>query len=145
MTTMPFEKPSPSLPVLLRDLRDESSTLIRQELALAQAELKENASRMAGHAGQIAAGGAVAYAGAIVLLLGLGHLLGNLLAHAGMDPAVADWAGPAILGLLVAVVGWAMLAKAKTAFAADRLAPQQTLETLQENKQSLKHLAHPTS
>ena len=71
------ESPNPnSIPTLLRDLRDETTTLLRQEVALAKTEMKENVSRMGSHAAQIAIGGFVAYAGIIVLLIGIGHLLG---------------------------------------------------------------------
>ena len=66
------ETHQPSIGTLLRDLRDETTTLLRQEVALAKAELKENTSRMTSHALQIAIGGFVSYAGVIVLLIGLG-------------------------------------------------------------------------
>ena len=58
-----------SIPNLVRELRDETTPLLRQEVALAKSEMKENVSRMGGHAAQIAIGGFVAYAGIIVLLI----------------------------------------------------------------------------
>ena len=134
-----------SIPVLLRDLRDETTTLLRQEVALAKTELKENASRMAGHATHIAVGGFVAYAGIIVLLIGIGHLLGAVLIKAGMDPEVAQWLAPSIIGLVVAIVGWVMLSKAKSAIAHDGLAPRQTIESLRDNKQWAQSKLHHSS
>lgn len=124
-----------SIPNLLRELRDETTTLFRQEVALAKTELKENASRLGGHALQIAIGGFVAYAGVIVLLIGLGHLVGALLTRAGLDPDLAQWLAPSIVGLAVVVIGWAMLRHAKNAIAHDDLAPRQTIESLKSNKQ----------
>ena len=130
-------EPSPpnSIPGLLRELRDESTTLLRQEVALAKTEIKENVVRMGGHAIQIAIGGFVTYAGVIVLLIGLGHLLGVLLVRLGMDAVLAQWLAPCAVGLLVAIIGWAMLSKAKSAFGHDDLTPRQTIDSLQENKQ----------
>lgn len=128
-----------TLPTLLRDLRDETTTLLRQEVALAKAELKENASRMGSHATQIAIGGFVAYAGVIVLLIGLGLLIGSLLVRAGLDRDLAQWLAPTLVGIIVALVGWGMVSKAKNAMGHDDLAPKQTIETMRENKDWAQH------
>jgi hypothetical protein len=134
-----------SIPVLLRDLRDETTTLLRQEVALAKTELKENVSRLTGHAVHIAIGGFVAYAGIIVLLIGIGHLLGAVLLKAGMDPQLAQWLAPSIIGLVVAIIGWGMLSKAKHAIAHDGLAPHQTIDSLRDNKQWAQSKLHHSS
>jgi hypothetical protein len=134
-----------SIPTLLRDLRDETTTLLRQEVALAKTEMKENVSRMGGHAAQIAIGGFVAYAGVIVLLIGIGHLLGALLIRVGLDEQVAQWLAPSIIGLMVAIIGWMMLAKARHAMAHDDLAPKQTIDSLRENKEWVQSKLHHTS
>lgn len=126
--------PSNSIPALLRELRDETTTLFRQEVALAKTELKENAARMGSHAAHLAVGGFVAYAGIIVLLIGIGHLLGALFVRLGMSEGLAEWLAPTLVGLVVAIVGWMMLARAKAALAHDDLAPRQTIESLRENK-----------
>lgn len=124
-----------SIPALLRDLRDETSTLLRQEVTLAKTELNENINHLVRHSMQIAVGGLVAYAGLIVLLIGLGHLIGALLVRAGMDQGVANWIAPALVGLVVAIIGWMMLSRAKHAIAHEDIAPRQTIESLRENKQ----------
>ena len=140
------ESPHPnSIPGLLRELRDETTTLLRQEVKLAKTELKENVSRMGSHAAQIAIGGFVAYAGIIVLLIGIGHLLGALLIRAGMDEQVAQWLAPSIIGLIVAIIGWMMLSKAKHAIAHDDLAPKQTIDSLRENKEWAQSKIHQSS
>lgn len=131
----PETVPPPSIPTLLRDLRDETSTLLRQEVALAKTELKENVARAGHHAAQIAIGGFVAYAGIIVLLIGIGHLLGAVLTRAGLDPRLAAWLAPSVIGLVVAIVGWSLLAKARTALSHDDLAPRQTIDSLRASKQ----------
>lgn len=127
--------PPPSIPNLLKELRNETVTLFHQEVALAKAELKENTSRAASHASHLAVGAFVAYAGIIVLLIGLGHLLGALLVRAGMSADLADWLAPSIVGLAIALIGWGMLAKARKALAHEDFVPRQTLASLRENKQ----------
>ena len=124
-----------SLPNLLRELRDETTTLLRQEVALAKAELKENASRLGSHSLQIAIGGFVGYAGLIVLLIGLGLLISSLLVRAGMDADLAQWLAPTAVGAIVAIIGVSMASRAKKAMAHEDLAPRQTMETLRENKE----------
>ena len=131
---MNHDPQSHSIPGLLKELRDETTTLLRQEVALAKAELKENTSKMTGHAVQLAVGGFVAYAGIIVLLIGIGHLLGALLVRLGMDADVVAWLAPAIVGLVVALLGWGMLARARHAMMQDEIIPRRTLDSLRANK-----------
>lgn len=119
---------------LLRDLRDESTTLLRQEVALAKAEVADNLKQAGAHAATIAAGGFVAYAGLIVLLLGVGVLLRNGLIRAGLDPALAEWLAPIAVGVFVAVIGWSMVMKAKRALSADKIAPKESIESLKTDK-----------
>src|SRR5688572_5518376 len=122
--------PPNSIPALLRDLRNETTTLLRQEVALAKSEMKENVSRMSSHATHIAVGAFVAYAGIIVLLIGISHLLGAILVRAGIDQQVTEWLAPSVVGLVVAIIGWVMLSRAKRAIAHDDLTPKQTIESM---------------
>ena len=119
---------------LLSELRDESSTLLRQEIALAKAELNEKASRVGKGALDIAAGGAIAYAGLIVLLIGVSMLITRALAGLGVDPENAMWLGPVIVGLVVVTIGAILLMKAKALMSADKLFPRQTVESLKDDK-----------
>ncbi len=133
-----------SIPSLLRELRDETTTLLRQEVALAKTEMRESVSHVGSHAAEIAIGAFVAYAGLIVLLIGLGQLIGVALTRAGFDPDVAQWLSPAFVGVAVAVLGWVMLTRAKSALAHDDLVPRKTLESLRTNKEWAQNkLQHP--
>ncbi len=123
-----------SIPALLRELRDETTTLLRQEVSLAKAELTENVNQFASHSLQIAIGGFVAYAGLVVLLIGIGLLLGSRLTRAGMSPDVAQWFAPAVLGLIVALIGAGLALRAKRAMATEEVAPRKTTETIREDK-----------
>lgn len=129
---------------LLQNLRDDTATLLRQEVALAKSELKTNATRLGQHAAEIAIGGFIAYAGLIVLLIGLGHLLGVGLIRAGLDPDIAAWLAPTVVGLVIALIGWMMLAKAKKALAQDTLAPRQTIESLKSDKRWAQEKLQPS-
>ena len=126
--------PSNTVGTLLRDLRNETTTLLQQEVALAKAEIKENVASAVNHGLQIAVGGFVAYAGVIVLLIGLGLLISSLLVRAGMSPDLAQWLAPAALGLVVALIGAGMMSRAKHAMASEDIIPGKTVATMRENK-----------
>ena len=124
-----------SIPGLLRELRDDAGTLLKQQVTLAKVELKENVSRLGGHVAKIAVGGVVTLIGATVLFIGLGQLLGVLLEAAGLSDDTAQWLGPVIVGLVVAVIGWALLSKARKALAHESITPRQTIESLKADQQ----------
>ncbi|MEO6002935.1 MAG: phage holin family protein [Opitutus sp.] len=133
-----------SIAGLLRELRDEATTLVKQQVTLAKVELKENISRVGSHVAQIAIGGVVTLLGATVLLIGVGHLLGVMLQAAGLSDDTADWLGPVIVGLIVAVIGWLMLAKAKKALTTESVAPRQTIETLKADQEWAQNKLQPS-
>jgi len=93
-----------SLGELLGDLTREITTLVRQEMALAKAEMSQKAAKVGKDVGFIAAGGLVAYAGllALVAALILGLWWQRLACRRGRPPCwwvclslrvVASWCG----------------------------------------------------
>jgi hypothetical protein len=115
-----------SLGELLGDLTREMTTLLRHEVTLARTEMTQKAARVGKDVGMLAAGGAVAYAGLFALLAAL---IG-LLAHAGMP-----WWGAALLvGVVVTAIGGWLVQNSLAALRHVELTPQQTLESLKEEK-----------
>lgn len=119
---------------LVRELKDETQALIREEVALAKTEMSEKMSCYAKNAASIAIGGFVAYAGVIVLLLGLGALLGYAFSNLGWPPHLAFGAGWGIVGFLIAAIGGVMVLKAIKTMSSSTLAPEKTIETIHEFK-----------
>lgn len=117
---------------LLRLLKDDTRLLLRQELQLAKTELAEKFSRAGRGAILLIAGGLSAYAGLMVLLIGLGWLVAWALATAGLQPMFAAFVGLAAVGLLVALVGGLVALVGLKAFTKKALAPERTLATLRE-------------
>jgi len=116
----------PSLGELFRQLTQDSTTLIRQEIALAKAELRENMGGVARSAAMIAVGGAVALVGVLVLTAFLVILLGDLMGN--------YWLAALIVGLLFAVSGGVLVSTHLKRLRETNLRPDQTIETLQEDK-----------
>jgi hypothetical protein len=119
---------------LVRNLTTEVTTFIRQEIDLAKTEISEKISKMGRNAVTLAIGGFIAYAGLIVLLLGLGALAAWGLEQAGLDTFIAGAAGVGGVGLLIAIIGLIMVMKAVKAFSHESIKPERTVQTLQDLK-----------
>jgi ElaB/YqjD/DUF883 family membrane-anchored ribosome-binding protein len=121
---------------LVRQLTDDTKRLLRQEVELAKAEISEKVAYFGRNAVALAIGGFVAYAGFIVLLIGLGWLGAWGLQAAGLQPIVASFVGLAGVGVLVVIVGIIFLMKGVKAFSKESLAPQKTIHTIQRLRSS---------
>jgi hypothetical protein len=119
---------------LVRELKDETQALIKEEVTLAKTEMSEKMSCYMKNSVSVAIGGFVAYAGAIVLLLGIGSLLGHWFSSMGLAPHLAFAAGWGAIGLVILAVGGIMILKAIKTFSSSSLAPEKTIETIHEFK-----------
>jgi len=126
-----------SITGLLRDLRDETTVLLRQEVALAKTEISEKAARAGRNVAYLATGGLVAYAGVLFLLLAATAGLLVALEAMGLDRSVTLWLAPLIVGGIVALVGYGLVQKGITTLKHESLVPEKTRESVQENKQWL--------
>jgi xanthine/uracil permease len=130
-----------SIGQLLKELRDETTTLLRQEVDLAKTEISEKASRTGRNLGSLAVGGGVAFLGALALLAAVIYGLTSIL-NQFMSVGVAIWLAPLIVGLVLASIGYSLVQKALTTLRQESLTPQRTTQTLQENKEWLKARMH---
>jgi xanthine/uracil permease len=126
-----------SLGQLLKELTHETSTLLKQEVDLAKTEMSEKASRVGANLGSLAVGGGVALLGALALLAFAIYGLQALLRQF-MDPDVAVWLAPLIIGVVLAAVGYSLIKKALETLKRESITPQRTTQSLQENKEWLK-------
>ena len=116
-----------SLGDLFSDLSRETTTLVRQEVQLAKAELTQSATEAARGIGMLVAGGAVAYAGLLFLLLAI--VFG--LIEAGWDA----WLSALVVGLVVVAIGAVLVLRARESLKPANLAPRRTIETLKEDQE----------
>lgn len=117
----------PSLGQLFKELAQESSMLIRQEVALAKTEISKSVSKAATDAVSLVVWGAVAAVGALVLVACLVLALGDLLDN--------YWLSALIVGGLFVIVGGALAMGALKKLKSVSLAPETTIQTLKEDKQ----------
>jgi|SRR5688572_5274734 len=114
---------------LFSDLVTETTTLVRNEVALAKVEITHKATKVGRNIGSLVVGGAIAYAA----LLAIGAAVILLLAR--VMPA---WIAAGVVGLIVAGVAWLMISKAITELQQMDLKPQETVESLKEDAQWIK-------
>ncbi len=119
-----------SLGDLFSELASETSTLVKQEVALAQTELTQKATKVGKNVGYLVVGGAVAYAALLAFVAGLIIVLGNLLDN--------HWLAAFIVGIVIAIAAVVMIMSALSALKATGLTPTQTVETIKEDAQWLK-------
>lgn len=123
---MEQNKDQRSLGELFSELSSDTARLIRQEIALAKAEVSSTVSQIGKDAGFIAAGGIIAYAGFLVILGGIAIALGEI---------IPLWIATLIVGVVVLAVGGGLMIKGRSDLQRVEITPTQTIETLKEDKE----------
>jgi uncharacterized membrane protein len=114
-----------SLGELLAELSRETSVLVRKEDELATTEMSAKLKTAGTQAGVIAAGGALAHAGLLVLLAAI--VIG--LAAIGLP----TWLAALVVAVAVMIGGYALVNQGLSAMRRTSFTPVQTMETLKEN------------
>ena len=127
-------KEAKSLGDLLGDLTRDLTTLVRQEIALAKAEISAKASSLT--SGLVAAGigGAVLFAASLVLLYAVVYSVMALFDRMGWPVWLAPW----LVGIVVAIIGYVMLQKGISTVKAQNLTPERTAESVRKDAEVVK-------
>ena len=119
-----------SLGDLFSELAAETSTLVRQEVALAQTELTQKATSVGKNVGFLVVGGAVGYAALLAVLaaaiIGLAHF-------------VPAWAAALIVGAVVGIIAFLLVSSALKSLKQTELTPRETVKSLKEDAEWLKN------
>jgi hypothetical protein len=118
-----------SLGDLFTELAGEMGTLVRQEVALAQAEVTHKATKAGKNIGSLVIGGAVGYAAALAMIAGI------ILLVAQFIPA---WLSALIVGAAIGAVAYFMISSALEKLRKTDPMPRNTIETLKEDAKWLK-------
>jgi hypothetical protein len=113
-----------SLGQLFGDLSRQLTTLVRQEIDLARAETTAKVTTAGRDAAMIGAGGAVAYAGALVLLGAVVLILIRL----GLDA----WLAALIVGLIAVAVGAVLVDQGRKRLQNVDVVPERAIDTARE-------------
>lgn len=118
-----------SIGELFSELAGETSELIRQEVALAQAEMTQKAAKIGKNIGFLAVGGFIANAALLVIVAALILGLGNFMPF---------WLSALIVGIIVGIVAAVLISTGLKNLKNIDLKPKETVETLKEDAKWLK-------
>jgi putative superfamily III holin-X len=119
-----------SIGQLIGDISDDLSRLFRQEVELAKAEVRQEASKAGKAAGMLGGAGLAGYMVVVLLSLAAVFGLGNV-----MD---LGWAA-LVVAVVWAVVGAVLYANGRRKLRTVSPVPKQTVETLREDAQWMKN------
>ncbi len=120
---------TPPVTGLFRNLVDDLARLVSMEIRLARSEVGESVGRLKGGIASVAAGGAVLFAGCLVLLGAAVMFIAQF---------VALWIAALIVGGIVAIIGVVMLQAGKKRFEAGAFVPERTLDSLQTDQSMIR-------
>jgi len=118
-----------SIGELFSELANETSTLVRQEVALAQTEIVTKLTTVGKNAGFVAAGGAVGFAAFLTFLAAI---------VAGLSYFMPVWLSALIVAIVVGAVSFYLVSSSLAELKRTSLAPNETVTTLKEDAQWLK-------
>ena len=119
-----------SLGELFTELAGETGTLVRQEIALAQVELTQKATKAGKNVGMLVVGGAVAYAGVLTLIAAV---------VLGLATFIPAWLSALIVGVVIAVVSYFMISNALAELKKTDPVPHEAIEKITEDAKWLKN------
>ncbi|MCB9775370.1 MAG: phage holin family protein [Nitrospiraceae bacterium] len=111
---------------LFRDLINETKILIQQEIQLLKLEMSQKATQAGKDVAFLAVGGALVYAGLLVLVAA---------ATLGLALVIPGWASALIVGLVVVGIGYGLIQKGISDLKNINPAPQKTIDSVKETKQ----------
>ncbi|MEJ7837579.1 MAG: phage holin family protein [Thermomicrobiales bacterium] len=111
---------------LVSGVLEDLQSLVRSEVQLAKSEFKEDATKIGSGVGMIAGGALVGLVGFIFLMLGVTYLL---------NKSVEMWIAAGIVGLVLILIAAIVAMSGKKKMSAASLKPDQTIDTMKENKE----------
>lgn len=120
-----------SVSQLLSGIVGDAQTLVRQEIALARQEIREEIDTAKSAAIKLGIAGGVLAIGGLLLILMLAQALADLLNW-------PVWAGYGIVGVILAIAGYVLLSTAQKQIKEVHPVPEKTVETMKENVEWIK-------
>ena len=129
-TQMQIQKEERSLGDLFSELAAETGTLVRQEVALAQAEISGKATRVGKQVGFLAVGGAIGYAAMLAIMAAV---------IIGLSNFIPAWIAALLVGAVVGAVSFFLISSAIERLKNTNLKPEESVESIKEDAQWLKN------
>lgn len=125
----------PGIADLLRQLRDDTTGLVREEVQLAKTEAGEKIRRVGRNVASLVVAGLVASSALLLLMIGAAYLVAETFARGGMETGIAVFLGFLVMALIAAVAAGVLASKALNALSNESSVPNRTARSLKEDKQ----------
>lgn len=110
---------------LLRDLANDVTALVRQEMTLARTEAQDKVQQTVTAVMAIVAGALIAFAALIILL--------DALVYGLTEAGLQRWLAALIVGVVVAIIGFFLVRKGQNDLSASRLTPERTAANVRKD------------
>lgn len=119
---------------LLRQLRDDTTALVREEVLLAKTEMSEKVSKAGKNVTYLAVGGLVGLSALILFLSALAYLVTDLFLRQGVTPGMSAFLGFLVVAIIIGVVAAVVISKALKTLGSESVKPNRTVQSLREDK-----------
>ena len=120
---------------LVRDLRDETTELVRSEVKLAKIEISEKVSRVGRNSIYTMIGGAIAQSALVLLMFAAAAgAYVALVEFADMSRHMAGWIGPLAVALIGGLIGYLFIHKGIKAISNEGFVPEKTVDSLRNDR-----------
>lgn len=134
MSTQVHDHAEPSLASLVTGIASDMQDLVKQQLQLTRHEIEEDLRKSKEAVAMLVLGIAVVFLGAILLCLGLAHLINWATLPAGMaPPGFPLWACFGVVGAVLALGGGCLMAMGRSKFQQIHPIDNPATEALKEN------------
>lgn len=130
---MEEQKENRSVASLVSELATETTTLVRQEVALAKAEANEKLGQLSSGIKSLVVGAAVLIASLFYILDAVVYGLARL-----MPEEYRLWLAALIVGVVIGIIGLVLVKKGSKNLQARHLAPNRTAHSLKRDSQLVK-------
>lgn len=113
---------------VLKDIFSNVQEMLRSEIRLVRAEVREEAGKTAASAKLLGAGAVLALFAGGFLLVGLTQLLGQVM---------PEWAATLVMAAVLGITGFVLLSKGRERFTMPK--PDKTIDNLKENVEWMKN------
>ena len=124
-----------NLAELLRQLKDDTATLLQEEVALAKTELSEKVSSASRNLIYLAAGGFIASSSLLLALMALAYLLAEFFMRREIALGMAVFLGFLVVSTTVGSLSWVLISRALKHLGQESVTPEKTVQSLREDKQ----------
>lgn len=118
-----------SITTLLKELSNDGSRLLSQQMSLLKTEMSEKSQILSSGVKKAFSGALVLHLGAVIFTFGIAEAVTDLMIRAGFE-TFTPWTGYLMVGLVVMLIGYPLAKSGAEDVSFETLEPEETFETV---------------